>query len=231
MMEVVFLYFSSDAGMQMNFSKYYRMKWMKYIKFLRPKHWSTPSLAQGIRAVQMQWISYQGHRSWQYLKTAKVIIRIELRRIGHNMQKKKTIINRINRRYIVTGCDSNADRYFCSKWFSNSGPTRFCIRFGPLLVCIWTFFDVILDFIQSSVFHKHSLDDVKVCKISSGYFFVSIIFFFLPPFLAAFHLFIGHEVLKGYLIGGMKAHGAIEKSFYSTLLELKYFWLILLFPL
>ena len=145
--------------------------------------------------------------------------------------EEKTIINRINRRYIVTGCDSNADRYFCSKWFSNSGPTRFCIRFGPLLVCIWTFFDVILDFIQSSVFHKHSLDDVKVCKISSGYFFVSIIFFFLPQFLAAFQLFIGHEVLKGYLIGGMKAHGAIEKSFYSTLLELKYFWLILLFPL
>ena len=219
----------------MNFSKYYRMKWMKYIKFLRPKHWSTPSLAQGIRAVQMQWISYQGHRGWQYLKTAKVIIRIELRRIGHNLDQKyveeKTIINRINRRYIVTGCDSNADRYFCSKWFSNSGPKRFCIRFGPLLVCIWTFFDVILDFIQSRICHKHSLEDVKVCKISSVNFFVSIIAFLLPPILAAFYIFIVHGVFNGYLLGGMKAYVAIEKTFYRKLLELIYCWFLLLFPL
>ena len=147
------------------------------------------------------------------------------------MQKKKAIISRINRRYIVTGCDSNADRYFCLIWLYNSGPTRFCVRFGPLLVFIWTFFDVILDFIQSSVYHKHSLEDVKVCKISSVNFFVSIIPFLLPPILAAFHLFIGHWVFKGYLVGRMKAYGATEKTFYSKLLELKYFWFILLFPL
>ena len=62
----------------------------------------------------------------------------------------------------------------------NSGPTRFSIRYGPLLVCIWTFFDIILDFIQSSVYHKHSLDAVKVCKISSGYCFVLLIYFLVP---------------------------------------------------
>ena len=147
------------------------------------------------------------------------------------MQKKKAIISRINRRYIVAGCDSNADRHFCLIWLYNSGPTRFCVRFGPLLVCIWTFLDVILDFIQSSVYPKHSLEDGKVCKISSVSLFVSIISFLLPPILAAFHLFIGHLVLEGYLVGRMKAYGATEKPFYSKFMELKYFCWFLLFPL
>ena len=118
----------------------------------------------------MQGTLHQRNRGLQYLKTAKVITRIKYRKIRHKLDQKyvkeKAIISHINRRYLVTGCDSNTDRYF--RWLNNSGPTRFCIRFGPLLICIWTFFDVILDFMQSSVYHKYSLDDVEVCKISSG---------------------------------------------------------------
>ena len=183
----------------------------------------------------MQGILHHRNRDWQYLKTAKVITRIKLRRIRHKLDQKyveeKTIISRINIPYIVTGCDSNTDRYFWLTWLYNSGPTRFCIRFGPLLVCIWTFFDVILDFIQSRICHKHSLEDVKVCKISSVNFFVSIIAFLLPPILAAFYIFIVHGVFNGYLLGGMKAYVAIEKTFYRKLLELIYCWFLLLFPL
>ena len=147
------------------------------------------------------------------------------------MQKKKAIISRLNIRYIVTGCDSNRDRYFWLTWLYNSGTTRFCMRFRPLLVCIWTLFDVILDFIQSSIYHKHSLEDVKVCKISSVNFFVSIISFPLPPIMADFYLFIIHGVLNGNLVGGMKAYVSIERTFYSKLLELIYCWFLLLFPL
>ena len=67
----------------------------------------------------------------------------------------------------------------------NGGFLQYVFRCLPLLLSLWTIGDVTSDSIQASVYYKYSGSYRKeACKVSPSYFIISIVTFFMAPFMA-----------------------------------------------
>ena len=81
----------------------------------------------------------------------------------------------------------------------NNGLLQYVFRCLPLLLSLWTIGDVTSDSIQASVYYKYSAASYeKACKVSFWYFNISIVTFFMAPFMATVQFYLDSGVYGAF---------------------------------